>query len=211
MGIVRRYFFAGLVVWLPLWATFLVLRFLIRVMDQTVLLLPKHYQPDVLLGFHLPGLGLLIALLVLFLTGLLATNFLGRSLVGLWESFLSHIPFVRTIYMAVKQVLETLLSSSNQSFRQVLLIEYPRKGLWSIAFQTGTGTEQIKKETGEDLLTVFVPTTPNPTSGFLIMLDKKDVIFLDMNVDDALKWIISLGVVQPNALPNSHASKNVEK
>ncbi len=209
MGILRRYFFAGLLVWLPLWVTFSVLRFLIRLMDRTVLLLPAPYQPDHLLGFHLPGLGLLISVVVLLVTGLLVTNFLGRHLVLLWERVLSHIPIARTIYMAVKQVLETVFSSSGQSFRQVLMIEYPRRGLWSMAFQTGQGAPQCAQHTDEDLITVFIPTTPNPTSGFLMMIDRKDAICLDMSVEDALKWIISLGVVntpmpRDNATPVLH-------
>jgi len=193
---VRRYLIAGLLVWLPILATFLVIRFLIDLLDGTLSLLPHAFQPDQLLGFHLPGLGLVVSVIVLLLTGLIATNFFGRKLVFFGEAILSKIPLVRSIYNAVKQVAETILSSSGEAFRNVLLIEYPRKGLWSIAFQTGTSRTSIDKLTGEDMITIFVPTTPNPTSGYLMLIPKKDAINLDMSIDEALKMIISLGVVQ---------------
>lgn len=193
----RRYFFAGLLLWLPIIITFYVLSFLVGLLDQSVNLLPAAYRPDVLLGFHLPGLGVILSLVVVFTTGMLITNILGRKLVEFWEKILARIPLVRSIYSSSKQVIETLFSSNGQAFRRVLLVEYPRAGCWSIAFQTGTGTSELHNKVGQPLLTLFVPTTPNPTSGFLIVVPKKDVIELNMSVDEALKMVISLGVIQP--------------
>ena len=159
--------------------------------------LPEAYQPDTLLGMHIPGLGIVISLFIVVITGVGVTNYFGHRLVGFGESILDRIPLVRSIYKAVKQVLTTIFSSGSQSFRKVLLVEYPRKGLWSIAFQTGTSNEEVKQKSGQDLVTVFIPTTPNPTSGFLILVPLADAIELEMPVDVALKMVISLGVVQP--------------
>ncbi len=194
----KKYFFAGLLVWLPIWATFVVVRLLVEVLDGTLSLLPRAYRPENILGFYIPGLGLIIAITIIVITGMFATNFLGKRLVSLWESLLAHIPFVRSIYNSVKQVVHTVLTSSNDSFRQVLLIEYPRSGLWSIAFQTSETSSIITEITQQKMLTVFVPTTPNPTSGFIIMVPEQDAIKLNMSVDAALKMVISLGVVQPS-------------
>jgi len=159
----RRYLIAGLLLWLPLSATYLVLKFLIDLLDQTILLLPEQYQPEQLFGFHVPGLGVIFSLVIIVVTGMLVTNFLGHKLINLWERLLARIPLVRTIYHSVKQVAETLFLSSEPSFRKVLLVEYPRKGMWSVAFQTGTGWQQARDIIGEELVTVFIPTTPNPT------------------------------------------------
>lgn len=193
----QRCLIAGLLLWLPVVATYIVVRFLVDILDRSLALVPKAYQPETLLGFAIPGLGVIVSLVVLLLTGLIATNFFGNRLVMAWEAILARIPLVRTIYKAVKQILETLLSTNSQAFRKVLLIEYPRKGLWSIVFQTSKADEEINRGTGEEMVTIFLPTTPNPTSGFLLMVPRKDIIELDMNVDEALKMIISLGVVQP--------------
>ncbi len=194
----RRYLIAGLLIWLPLGVTVLVVRLLVGTMDQTLLLLPERFRPDALLGFHIPGLGLLLAVLVVLTTGILVANLFGRRLVALWERLLARIPLVRSIYMAVKQLAETMFSGGGQSFRKVLLIEYPRKGLWTLAFQTGTGVGEAQRKTGRDVVNVYVPTTPNPTSGFFLMVPREDVVELDMSVDDGLKMIISMGVVVPN-------------
>lgn len=194
---IRRYIIAGVLVWVPIWVTLLVLRFIVDLFDSTLELIPSHFQPDYLLGFHVPGLGLVFALGIVAITGMLITNILGNRLVDIWERLLSRIPLVRTIYQAVKQVLTTVFSSSEDSFRNVLLIEYPRKGLWSIAFQTSTGFSQANGLVGEELITVFIPTTPNPTSGFLIMVPRKDTLKVNLSVDEALKMVISLGVVTP--------------
>lgn len=194
----RRYFISGLLVWMPIWVTILAIKFLVDILSYTLLLLPRHYQPDVLIGFHIPGIGVIITLLVILVTGLLVTNLLGRQLVILGDRFIAKIPIVRTIYMGVKQIVETLFTPGGQSFRKVFLVEYPRAGSWTIAFQTGDATQQVtQKFNDEPMITVYVPTTPNPTSGFLLMIPRKDVKELDMSVDQALKFVISLGVVQP--------------
>ncbi len=195
----RRYFLSGLLVWLPIWVTILVINFLVGILNSTMLLLPKEYQPDALLGVHIPGIGVIITLLVIFFTGLLAANLVGSKLVDLWDSFVGKIPLVRTIHAGVKQVLETLFSPGGQSFRKVLLIEYPRQGAWTIAFQTGDVVGEIEQAGGgEPMVSLYVPTTPNPTSGFLLMIPRRQVIELNMTVDQALKFVISLGVMQPN-------------
>ncbi|MDF2867247.1 MAG: hypothetical protein K0S11_717 [Gammaproteobacteria bacterium] len=207
----RRYFFAGLLVWLPIIITLYVIGFLVGLLDRSVNILPMAYHPDALLGVHIPGFGVVLSFMVLFVTGMLVTNFLGRKLVAFWEKILARIPLVRSIYSSSKQVIETLFSSNGQAFRKVLLVEYPRKGCWSIAFQTGAGTTELRDHLGEELVTLFVPTTPNPTSGFLIIVPKKDITELSMSVDDALKMVISLGVIQPtSAVINiQQASKNL--
>lgn len=194
----RRYLIAGLLVWLPLGVTVLVIKLLVGTMDRTLLLLPERYQPEVLFGFAIPGLGLVLSILVVLITGMLVANLFGRRLVALWEALLARIPLVRSVYSAVKQLAETMFSSSGQSFRKVLLIEYPRKGLWTVAFQTGTGVGEAQRKTGREVINVYVPTTPNPTSGFFLMVPKDEVVELDMSVDDGLKMIISMGVVVPN-------------
>ena len=191
---IRRYLIAGLLVWVPLVVTLLVIKVLVDTVDRTLELIPQAYQPDTLLGFHLPGIGLVFSLIVVIVTGIFVTNILGARLVKFWEGILNRIPLVRSIYYAVKQVLTTIFSDSTDSFRKVLLVEYPRKGIWSIGFQTSTG---FKQSENKDLITVFVPTTPNPTSGFLLMFDKNEVKELEMSVDEALKMVISLGVVLP--------------
>jgi len=195
---IRRYSIAGLLIWLPIVVTFIVIRFMVDLLDQSLNLLPHAYQPAQLIGFNIPGFGVVISLSVVFITGMLVTNFLGHLVVRMWEAILNKIPLVRTIHSAVKQVLSTIFSSSGQSFRRVLLVEYPKKGLWSIAFQTGTGTEEVNSHLESEALTLFVPTTPNPTSGFLIIARKEDVKELNMSVDDALKMVISIGVVKPD-------------
>lgn len=193
----RRYLIAGLLVWVPLGVTLLVLNLLVNLMDSSLLLLPAALRPDQLLGFHVPGLGIVLTVAVVVLTGMIVANFFGRRLVSAWEAVLARIPLVRSIYNAVKQVVETLLSSNGKSFRKALLIQYPRNGIWTIGFQTGETAAEAKAKTGYDLINVYVPTTPNPTSGFVILVPRQDVIELDMSVDDALKLIISMGVVTP--------------
>jgi uncharacterized membrane protein len=195
----RSYLLAGLVVWLPILITIGVLRFIIDLLDNTLALIPRAYQPEHLLGIHIPGFGVLLSLVLLVTTGVIATNILGQRLVCWGELLLSRIPLVRSIYNAVKQVINTVLSSNGDAFRKVLLIEYPRKGLWSLAFQTGVTTAEISTHVNEEMISVFIPTTPNPTSGFLMMIPKKEVKELNMSIDEALKFIISLGVMQSNA------------
>ena len=193
----RRYLVAGILVWAPLAVTFVLLRFVVGVMDRSLLLLPQQYRPEALLGFPIPGLGVILTIIVLLITGVLAANFVGRAFVGGWESMLDRIPVVRSIYSAAKNFAEMVFSDSSQSFKKVLLIQYPRKGLYSLAFQTATKLGEVQGRTGEEIVCCFVPTTPNPTSGFIVIVPKKDVTVLDMEVDEALKMIISLGVVVP--------------
>ena len=194
---IRRYIIAGILVWLPIGVTIFLVRILISLLDRTLVLIPQKYQPEELLGFAIPGLGILLTIVILLVTGVLAANIVGRSMVGLWESVLERIPVVRSVYSAAKNFAEMVFSDSSQSFKKVLLIEYPRKGLYSLAFQTSSVLGEVQGRTGEDVICTFVPTTPNPTSGFIIIVPRKDVIELDMEVDEALKMIISLGVVIP--------------
>jgi len=193
----RRYFVAGLLVWVPLGVTLFILNLLVGIMDRTLLLLPLAYRPENLLGFNIPGLGIVLTVVVLIVTGVFAANLVGRRLVHFWESVLQRIPLVRSIYSAAKNFAEVLFADSNQSFKKVLLIEYPRKGVYSLCFQTSTELEEIQARTSDDLICVFVPTTPNPTSGFILMVPRIDVIELDMDVEEALKMVVSLGVVVP--------------
>jgi uncharacterized membrane protein len=197
MKSLRRYIVAGILVWLPIGVTVFLLRVLVGMLDRSLLLIPQQYRPEELIGFAIPGLGLLLTLLILLVTGVLAANIVGRSMVGLWESLLERIPVVRSVYSAAKNFTEIVFSDSSQSFKKVLLIEYPRKGLYSLAFQTSSNLGEVQKRTGEDVICVFVPTTPNPTSGLILIVPLKDVIELDMEIDEALKMIISLGVVVP--------------
>lgn len=184
-------------VWLPIGVTVFLLRILIGLMDRTLLFLPEQFRPESLFGFGIPGLGFVLTILVVFLTGIFAANIVGRSMVNFWESVLDRIPVVRSVYSAAKNFAEIVFSDSSNSFKQVLLIEYPRKGLFSLAFQTSSELGEVQGRTGEEVVCTFVPTTPNPTSGFIIIVPKKDVVALDMDVDEALKMIISLGVVVP--------------
>ena len=192
---------AGLLVWLPIGATILIFTLLLDLMDRLLFLLPPPFRPEELLGFRIPGLGAILALIVLVVTGMLAANLLGRRLVKLYESLLERIPVVRTVYGAVKKFAEIVLSDSTASFNKVLLIEYPREGLYSLAFQTSENPGEIRAVTGEPIVAVFLPTTPNPTSGFMLFVPSRSVIELDMPVEAALKMIISLGVVVPEWHP----------
>jgi len=193
----RRYLMAGIIIWVPLIVTVLVVRFLVNLMDRSMVLVPPAFRPDTLLGFHIPGLGVLLTIVVLLVTGMLGANLFGRRLVHLWESLMSRIPLVRSIYMGAKQVAETVLSDGSTSFKRVMLVEYPRKGVWSMCFQTSTALHEIQDKTADEVICVFVPTTPNPTSGFILFVPRSDLIDLDMSVDEGLKMIISLGVVVP--------------
>ena len=194
----RRYLIAGLLVWLPIGVTVFLVRIMIGLMDRSLLLLPSQFRPENVIGFGIPGLGFLLTIIVLLLTGVLAANFVGKSMVSFGESLLDRIPFVRSIYSATKNFAEIVFSGSGQSFKKVLLIEYPRKGIYSLAFQTSSELGEVQERVGADLVCTFVPTTPNPTSGYIIVLPKKDIIELDMEVEQALKMIMSLGVVVPS-------------
>jgi len=195
----RKYLIAGLLVWMPLGVTFLVVRAIVGFLDKSLLLLPDAFQPDRLLGFHIPGLGVLLAIALVLVTGMIMANLLGRRLVAFWESLLARIPLVRTLYSAVKQIMEAVLATDAKSFRKVLLVEYPRKGVWSLAFMTSDDLGEVQDKTIANVISVFIPTTPNPTSGFVLMVPESDVIELDMAVEEGLKMIISMGVVVPNS------------
>ena len=197
MKAIRSYLIAGLVIWLPILVTFGVVRFIVDILDQTIALLPSAYQPEQLFGVNVPGFGVILSLVLLFFTGIIAANFLGQRLMNLSESILDRIPLVRSIYSSTKQVINAILSTNSQAFRKVLLIEYPRKGLWSIGFQTSTANFVDPTIVNEEMVSVFIPTTPNPTSGFLMIVPKSEVKELSMTIDEALKCVISLGVMQP--------------
>ncbi len=203
-GSLRRYLIAGMLVWLPILVTVWVLSFIVDVMDRTLLLLPTALRPSSF-GIDIPGLGIVFAFLVLLLTGLLVANLLGRQLVLLWEDVLHRIPLVRTIYGGVKSFAETLLSSQGNSFRKVVLLQYPSKGIWTIAFVTNEKLAEISERLGRVHVSVFVPTTPNPTSGFIMMVPRDDIVELAMSVDAAMKMIVTLGVVMPPAAASEHA------
>lgn len=191
----KKYFITGLLIWIPLAITIWVLGLIVTTMDA---LLPPQFQPQALFGFQIPGLGFLLTLLVVFGTGVLASNILGQRLVSFGETLLGRIPVVKTIYTSVKQVSDTLFTPGGQAFRKALLVQYPIEGTWTIAFLTGAPGGDVANHLRDDYLSVYVPTTPNPTSGFFLMLKRADVIELDMSVDEALKYVISMGVVVPS-------------
>jgi uncharacterized membrane protein len=192
--LVRRYFITGLVIWVPLAITLWVLDLLVGTMDQTLLLLPAQWRTEGWLGIHIPGLGVLLTLVVVLLTGVFAANIIGQRLVLFWENVLRRIPVVNSIYHGVKQVSDTLLSGSGQAFRKVLLVRYPHPQAWSLAFQTNVPVEVAQQLQG-DYVAVFIPTTPSPVNGFYFYVRREDVIETDLSVDAALKYIVSMGVV----------------
>ena len=193
----KRTLIAGLLVWAPLGITIWVLHFLVTTLDQTLSLLPGAWHPDRLLGYHVPGLGVLLSFVILLVTGAIAANFFGAHLIRFWEGMLGRIPVVKSIYSSVKQVSDTLLSDKGNAFRKALLIEFPREGSWTIAFLTGMPDRSIAPHLPGEHVSVYVPTTPNPTGGYFVMLPRSRVRELDMTVDEALKYIISMGVVAP--------------
>jgi uncharacterized membrane protein len=205
----RRYLVAGLLIWLPVGVTILVFTILLDLMDRLLFLVPIAYRPETLLGFRIPGLGAILAVIVLFLTGLLAANLLGRQLVIWYESVLDRIPLVRSVYGGVKNFSSVVLSASGSSFKKVFLIQYPRKGVYRIALQTSEAVPEIRARTNEDVVTLFVPTTPNVTTGFTVFVPRSEAIELAMSVEDALKLVLSLGVVVPEWQPDEaeHAER----
>ena len=193
----KRYLIAGLLVWVPLGITLWVLIFLLTMFDQILLVLPENARPRAIFGFDIPGLGFVVFFAILLLTGVIAANFFGQRLIMAWESILGRIPFVKSIYSSVKQVSDTLLSDKGYAFRKALLVEFPRPGSWTIAFLTGTPASAVTPYLPGEHVSVYVPTTPNPTGGYFLMLPRAEVRELDMTVDEALKYIISMGVVSP--------------
>lgn len=195
--LIKRYFITGLLIWVPLVITGWVLSLIISTLDQSLRLLPEAVHPQRLLGFAIPGVGAVLTLLMILLTGLLAANFIGQKLVVWWDKLLSRIPVVNSVYKSVKQVSDTLFAPNGNAFRKALLVQYPRQGSWTIAFLTGRPGGDLVNHLTESHVSVYVPTTPNPTSGFFLMMPAADVIELEMTVDEALKYIISMGVVAP--------------
>jgi uncharacterized membrane protein len=197
MATLRRYLIAGLLVWIPLAITLWVLSLLVELMDQSLLIVPVRFRSDALLGFHLPGLGALLTLAILLATGAIAANFFGRRLLAFWESVLGRIPIVRSIYGGVKQISDTLFSPDGKAFRRAVLVRYPHAGAWTVALVTGTPEHEVTDHLGHEQVSVFVPTTPNITAGFFLIVPRSDTIELQMSVDQALKYIISMGVAEP--------------
>ena len=193
----RRYFVAGLLVWIPLGITLWVLKLLVDAMDQSLLLLPARFQSEALFGFHVPGLGIILTVTIVLATGALAANFFGRQLLLLGHNILQRIPIVRSIYGGVKQISDTLFSPEGQAFRRAVLVRYPHAGAWTVALVTGTPQQEVATILGSDQISVFVPTTPNITAGFFLIVPRSETIELDMTVDEALKYIISMGVAEP--------------
>ena len=204
MGSIRRWLLAGLLVLVPLAITLAVLNWIVATLDQTLLILPGAWHPDRLLGFHLPGFGVLLTFVIVLVIGALASNFLGKKLLIFGNAVLRRIPIVRSIYSSVKQVSDTLFSENGNAFRQALLVQWPREGVWTIGFLTGRPGGDVVNHLPGDYLSVYVPTTPNPTGGYFVMLKKTDCIELKMSVDEALTYVISMGVVvppRPSAVP----------
>ena len=193
----RKYLVAGLLIWVPVVVTFLLVRFVIDLIDKTLLFLPAKWRPENLIGYEVPGLGLVLTFILMLITGMIVANLFGRRIVSAWESLLSRIPLVSTIYSSVKQVTSTLFSDSSQSFREVVLVEYPRKGTWMLAFITGDSPKLFQEKIGKPAINLFVPTTPNPTSGFYVIVPVEDVIHIDVPVEVGLKMILSAGVINP--------------
>ena len=199
----KKYFITGLLVLVPLFITVWVISGLVGMMDQSLLLLPETWRPKAQLGLDIPGMGAILTLLIIFVTGVIATNFFGKRLILVWEALLARVPVVKSIYASVKQVSDTLFSDSGNAFRQAVLVQFPRPGVWTIAFVTGKPGGDVVNHLSGDYLSVYVPTTPNPTGGYFLMLPRADVVELDMSVDEALKYIISMGVVAPPPKPSA--------
>jgi uncharacterized membrane protein len=199
----RRYLVAGILIWLPILATVWVVSFFIHIMDETLLLLPPAYRPLALMGFALPGLGAVFAFVVVLLTGLLVTNLVGRQLVALWEELLNRIPIVRSVYGGVKSFAESVFSQSN-SFRKVVMIQYPRQGIWSIGFMTAEDVPEISRKLGAQHCSVYISSALNATAGYLVIVPRSEVTELDMSVDSAMKMIITCGVVVPTGATGTH-------
>ena len=197
MSSIRRWLLAGLLVLVPLTITLAVLNWIVSTLDQTLQILPGSWHPDKLLGIHIPGFGVVLTLLIVLLMGAVASNFFGKRLVQWGNSLLSRIPIVRSIYSSVKQVSDTLFSENGNAFRKALLVQWPREGVWTIGFLTGLPGGDVVNHLPGDYLSVYVPTTPNPTGGYFVMLKKSDCIELQMSVDEALTYVISMGVVAP--------------
>lgn len=201
MSSIRRWLLAGLLVLVPLAITLAVLNWIVATLDQTLLILPVAWHPDRLLGFHIPGFGVLLTLGIVLLMGAIASNFLGKKLLMVGNALLRRIPIVRSIYSSVKQVSDTLFSENGNAFRKALLVQWPREGVWTIGFLTGLPGGDVVNHLPADYVSVYVPTTPNPTGGYFVMLKRAECVELKMSVDEALTYVISMGVVVPAARP----------
>lgn len=202
----KKYFITGLLIWIPLVITIWVLLLVVDTLDQSLLLLPPEWRPEQWLGVRVRGMGVVLTVLIVFVTGVLAANFIGQRLVNVWNDLLHRIPFFSSVYSAVKQVSDTLFSSKGDAFRKAALVQWPREGMWTIAFLTGVPGGDVVSHLEGDFLSIYVPTTPNPTGGYFVMMRRADVIELDMTVDDALKYIISMGVATPVGAPRAHSA-----
>jgi uncharacterized membrane protein len=206
---VKKYLITGLLIWIPLVITLWVLSLVVTTMDQSLLLLPQTWRPSTWIGVHVPGFGVILTLLVIFLTGMLAANILGQRLVEFWEGLLARIPVVKTIYTSVKQVSDTIFSSKGDAFRKAVLVRFPHPDSWTVGFLTGVPGSEIARRLGGGYVSVFIPTTPNPTSGYMIIVPKADTVELDMKVDEALKYIVSMGVAGPHAQSQAPRSPTI--
>ncbi len=201
LSALRKWMFTGLLVIVPVAITVWLLEWMLNTLDQTLLILPAAWHPDKLLGFHIPGFGLILAVISLLLVGAVASNFLGKKVVVWGDAVLHRIPVVRSIYSSVKQVSDTLFSENGNAFRKAVLIQWPRPDVWTIAFVTGKPNGELLKHLKDDFVSIYVPTTPNPTGGYFVLLEMSDCIELDMSVDEAFKYIVSMGVVSPKSMP----------
>ena len=208
MAALKKYIIAGLLVWLPFAATVVIVKLLIDLLDKTILLLPPEWHPVALLGFSIPGFGIILALSILLLTGMFAANLFGRRFVEIWERILNKIPLVTSIYSSIKQISNTIFDPSGKSFRKVVMLQYPRKGLWSIGFLTNDNVGDEMSAVDDRLVAVFIPTTPNPTSGFIIMTRNDEITELDMSVEEGFKFIISMGVIIPDGSARTELERN---
>lgn len=212
----KKYFLTGLLIWTPLAISFWVLQMVVGTLDQSLLLLPEHLRPRNALGFNIPGLGAVMTILIIFATGAITANIFGQQLLNWWDQVLNRIPVFRSVYKSVKQVSDTLLSPTGQAFRKAVLVQYPHQGSWAVAFLTGVPGGEVADILQSEHVSVYVPTTPNPTSGFFLMMQRSEVIELDMSVDEALKYVISMGVVIPitkqktlSSLPDTQENPNI--
>ena len=199
----KKYLITGVLVWLPIAVTIWVINYIVSASDQLINLLPLRWQPKNLIGFDVPGLGVILTVAALFITGLFGANVLGKRIISAWDGMLSHIPVVKSIYTSVKKVSESLLSDGSRSFKTPVLVPFPQPEIWTLAFVSGSIPQALQNSLPQDeeYVSVYVPTTPNPTGGYYIMVKKSDVLELDMSVDEALKYVISLGMVMPDELP----------
>jgi uncharacterized membrane protein len=205
----RNYLIAGLLIWVPVMVTVWVVRFVSGVLDQSIVLLPPSWRPEAVFGQYVPGFGIVLALLVLFLTGLLARDLLGEKLIEGIEALIRRIPVIGPVYGGAKTFSETVLTDKGRSFKQVVMVEFPRKGAWSIGFLMSEDWQEVRERTGQDMVQVFVPTTPNPTTGFLIVVHRSEVMYMDTSVDESFKMLLTLGVIPPAPRPQAGESPNL--